>query len=153
MSNTPACLAPGRQGISNNEMTTNSPPVRYDLEERLLEFTAGVIDIVESLSATRAGSHIAGQLIRCGTSPVANYAEAQSGESRKDFIHKLKITLKELRETRVWLLLIQRKVLSKTPGPLVETLNECNELTAIFWASINTAEQNKRKQQTDNGGS
>ena len=80
---------------------------RFDLDERLLNFTCSIIDVVESLSARRAGNHIGGQLIRCGTSPAANYAEAQSAESRKDFIHKLKVVLKELRESRVWLLVIQ----------------------------------------------
>ena len=74
----------------------------YDLEERTVKFAGCIIDIVESLPATRAGSHIASQLVRSGTSPASNYAEAQGAESRKDFVHKLKISLKELQEMRVW---------------------------------------------------
>lgn len=117
--------------------------VKYDLEERLLDFTSLLIDVLESLSATRVGNHVAGQLVRCGTSPLANYAEAQSAESRKDFVHKFKIVLKELRETRVWMLLIQRKALSSKVGLVNDGLTECDELIAIFQASIRTAQQNR----------
>jgi len=80
---------------------TNNGNRKYDLGERLLEFTVRIIDVVDALPNTRAGNHIAGQLIRCGTSPAPNYGEAQSAESRNDFIHKIKIALKELRETKV----------------------------------------------------
>ena len=117
--------------------------VKYDLEERLLDFTSLLIDVLESLSATRVGNHVAGQLVRCGTSPLANYAEAQSAESRKDFVHKFKIVLKELRETRVWMLLIQRKTLSANLDLVNSGLTECDELIAIFRASIKTAQQNR----------
>jgi len=74
---------------------------KYDLEERLIQFALLIIDIVEMLPNTRAGNHIAGQLIRSGTSPAFNYAEAQVAESRDDFIHKMKICLKELKETHI----------------------------------------------------
>ena len=67
----------------------------YDLEDRLINFAVLMIDIVEALPNTRASNHIAGQLVRSGTSPASNYGEAQSAESRKDFIHKMKIALKE----------------------------------------------------------
>ena len=83
----------------------------FDLEERLIAFTVRVISVVESLPATRAGNQVAGQLVRCGSSPAPNYAEAQAAESRSDFIHKMKVCLKGLRETRVWLLIAQRKPL------------------------------------------
>ena len=76
----------------------------YDLQERLIEFAVRVLNVVESLPNSRVGNHVAGQLIRSGTSPAPNYGEAQSAESRKDFIHKMKVALKELRETLVWLL-------------------------------------------------
>jgi four helix bundle protein len=115
---------------------------KFDLEERLLEYTGRVIDVVERLPTTRAGSHIANQLIRCGTSPLANYSEAQSAESRMDFIHKLKVALKELRETRIWLRLIQRKTIAGAPDRLQPLLGECDELIAIFVASIKTARKN-----------
>ena len=74
---------------------------KYDLEERLIQFAPLIIDIVEMLPNTRAGNHIAGQLIRSGTSPAFNYGEAQVAESRDDFIHKMKICLKELKETHI----------------------------------------------------
>ncbi len=73
---------------------------KYDLEQRLIEFAVAIIRITESLSNTRAGNHLAGQLVRSGTSPALHYGEAQSAESRDDFIHKLKILLKELRESK-----------------------------------------------------
>ena len=118
---------------------------KFDIEDRLLNFAAAVVDIVESLPSARTGNHVAGQLIRCGTSPAANYAEAQSAESRRDFIHKMKICLKELRESRVWLKLIQRKNLSGTPDKVTQAVAECDELIAIFRSSISTAEQNAGK--------
>lgn len=79
-------------------MTENK---KYDLEERLIEFAVLIIKVAESLNNTKAGNHIAGQLVRSGTSPALQYGEAQSAESRNDFIHKLKILLKELRESLV----------------------------------------------------
>jgi four helix bundle protein len=86
----------------------NKTDRRYDLEERLTMFADRILNVVDSLPRTRTGTHIGNQLVRCGSSPVANYGEAQSAESRSDFIHKLKLSLKELRETRIWLRLIQR---------------------------------------------
>ena len=85
----------------------------FDLEERLIDFAVRIIRAAEFLPKSKVGNHIAGQLIRCGTSPAPNYGEAQSAESRSDFIHKMKISLKELRETRVWLLMIIRSKLIK----------------------------------------
>jgi four helix bundle protein len=115
----------------------------FDLEERLVTFAVRVIGVVEALPATRAGSHVAGQVLRCGTSPAPNYAEAQAAESRSDFLHKMKICLKELRETKVWLLIASRKPLIEPTGKLEPLLNECNELIAIFAASISTAQKNR----------
>jgi len=77
--------------------------MKYDLEERLVNFAIKIIDVVESLPRTRAGNHLAGQLIRSGTSPAFNYGEAQAAESRSDFVHKIGIVLKELKETRICL--------------------------------------------------
>ena len=94
------------QGILNGEVMSERT---FDLEDRLVEFAVLVIDVVDGLPKTRAGNHIAGQLIRSGTSPAPNYGAAQSAESRKDFIHKMKVSLKELRETLVWLKIIRRK--------------------------------------------
>lgn len=81
----------------------------FDLEERLIEFASRIIDIVEAIPNSRAGNYIAGQLVRCGLAPALLYGEAQSAESRDDFAHKMKIGLKELKETRVCLKLIQRQ--------------------------------------------
>jgi four helix bundle protein len=113
----------------------------YDLEERLIDFAVRIIRTVESLPKSRVGNHIAGQLIRCGTSPAPNYGEAQSAESRPDFIHKMKICLKELRETRVWLLMIVKANLIKTVAKLEPLINENNELISIFVTSIKTSKR------------
>jgi four helix bundle protein len=114
----------------------------YDLEQRLLEYAAAIIRLVEQLPASRAGNHVAGQLLRSGTSALPNHGEAQAAESRRDFIHKLKICHKELKESARWLRLIQRVPLlaEETVGPL---LSETDELTRIFASSIRTAEANR----------
>ena len=117
---------------------------KYDLEERLLAFSVRIIKIVEHLPNTRTGNHVAGQLLRSGTSPYTDHGEAQAAESPKDFIHKLRISLKELRETHRWLKLIQRVPLIKKPELLNDILEETEELIKIFVASIKTAEK-KRK--------
>src|SRR5438874_7457534 len=81
---------------------------RFNLEDRLLEFSARIIRLVDALPNTRAGNHVAGQLLRCGTSPYGNHGEVEAAESRKDFVHKLRVCLKELKETRRWLRLLQK---------------------------------------------
>ena len=118
---------------------------KFDIEERLIDFAVRIIRTAESLPKTKAGKHIAGQLTRCGTSPAPNYGEAQSAESIADFIHKMKICLKELRETRVWLLMIIRAHLIKSESKLKPLIDENNELISIFVKSINTAKQNQEK--------
>jgi four helix bundle protein len=115
---------------------------KFDLKERLLEFASAVIDLSEKLPASRAGNHISGQLLRSGTSPYPNHAEAESAESRDDFIHKLKICLKEMRETRRWARLIQRKDWAREDPTLLFVLSESEELIRIFVASIRTARHN-----------
>jgi len=75
----------------------------HDIEERLLEYSVRIIKIIGQLPNTRAGNHVAGQLLRSGTSAYPNHGEAQAAESPKDFIHKLQISLKELREAHRWL--------------------------------------------------
>ena len=117
----------------------------FDLEERLIDFAVRIIRIVESLPKTKVANHIAGQLVRCGTSPAPNYGEAQSAESRSDFIHKMKVALKELRETKVWLLMIVRAKLIKPVSKLDSLIKENDELISIFMSSIKTAKQNKKK--------
>ena len=119
--------------------------IQYDLETRLVDFAVRVIETVEALPATRTGNHIGGQLLRSGTSPAPNYGEAQSAESRKDFVHKIKIVLKELRETKVWLKIICRKSLAKSSSAVDALTAECDELISIFVASVKTAEKNRNK--------
>lgn len=118
-------------------------PKKYDIEERLIKFSLQIIDLVEMLPKNRTGNHFAGQLIRSGTSPALNYGEAQVAESRDDFIHKMKICLKELKETNVALQIIQRKPLVNDMTMLENILNESGELISIFVKSIETAKKNK----------
>ena len=116
----------------------------YDLEERLLAYTVIIIKIVEMLPNTKTGNHVAGQLLRSGTAPYPNHGEAQAAESPKDFIHKLRISLKELRETYRWLKLIRRVLLIPAADLLDEVLEETDELIRIFVASIQTSEKKQR---------
>ena len=113
----------------------------YDLEERLLEYSVRIIRLIEALPKTRAGNHVAGQLLRSGTSPLANHGEAQAGESRADFNHKLKVCLKELREALRWLKLVRRVPLVRPADKIDALLQETEELIRIFVKSIQTSQQ------------
>ena len=113
------------------------------LEERLIEFAVTIIGIIDALPNSKAGNHIANQLVRSRTSPAPNYGEAQSAESRRDFIHKMKISLKELRETMIWLKIIVRKQMCGT-DQIQAAIIECDELVAIFVKSTKTADENSR---------
>ena len=115
----------------------------FDLQDRLIDFAVRVMNVVEALPNNRIGNHIAGQLLRSGTAPAPNHGEAQSAESRKDFVHKIKIALKELRETHVWLLMIQRRPLIEPQEKLAPIIGECNELIAVFVTSVKTAQKNQ----------
>jgi len=116
---------------------------KYDLEERLIDFGVSMIKTAESLPKSFAGNHLAGQLVRSGTAPALHYGEASSAESRNDFIHKMKIALKELRETNNCLKVIDR-IKWLLDGMIKPDLKECNELISIFVKSINTAQKNKQ---------
>jgi len=109
-----------------------------DIQERLIEFSAGIFKLCEDLPKTTSGRHIAKQLLRCGTAPAAHYAEARGAESRNDFIHKLKLCSKELNETQVWLKIITRNNLMP-PTKINSIGNETVELNKIINASIKTA--------------
>ena len=115
-----------------------------DPAERLLDFAARVGKVVDALPESRLGRHIAGQLVRSGTSPAPNYAEACGAESRRDFVHKLSIALKELRESRCWIQLIIKAELLPEQR-LSEILDECEQLSAIVAKSIVTAKTNQNK--------
>lgn len=116
---------------------------KFNLEERLLEFAARIIRVSESMKRSRAGNHIADQLLRSGTSPFGHHGEAEGAESRDDFIHKIKVCYKELRESRRWLRLVQRAELITRPNLLDGLLNEADELVRIFASSIRTAQRNR----------
>jgi len=116
---------------------------RFDLEDRLLEFSARIIRLADSLPNTRAANHLAGQLLRCGTSPYGNHGEVEAAESRKDFVHKLKICLKELKETRRWLRLAAKSAIVSA-SKMTAILSETEELIKIFFSSIRTAERNAK---------
>jgi four helix bundle protein len=116
---------------------------QYDLEDRLLRYAAEVIRLTEHLSEGKAAAHVGGQLLRSATSPLSNHAEAQAAESPQDFIHKLKISLKELRESKRWLLLIRLVPLVTPPSAVDAVLQETEELIKIFVASIKTSEKRR----------
>lgn len=111
---------------------------KYDLEERLINFALQMMKLTTQIQKSKLGHHFSNQIGRSGSSPALNYGEAQAAESKKDFVHKLKIILKELRETRISLILIIRHPLVNSPSLLESDLQECNELIGIFTKSIKT---------------
>ena len=115
----------------------------YDLQERFICYAVRIIKVAEALPNTKTGNHIRNQLLKSGTSPAANYGEAQSAESKADFIHKLKIALKELRETEVWLKISFQAELIQPTDKLKPILNETDELISILFKSIETAKKTK----------
>jgi len=119
---------------------------KYDLEERLIEFAIAIIKLGELLPKTRAGITLGSQIVRSGTSPALNYGEAQAAESRRDFIHKFGIILKELRETKVCLKIIKGAGLLKNTEIIAINLKEVDELIAIYVKSISTAKKKMIKQ-------
>jgi four helix bundle protein len=125
--------------------TSNEKKQPWDLEDRLLDFSARIIRLVESLPRNRSGNHLGGQLLRSGTSPLLNHGEAEAAESRADFIHKLRVSLKELRETLRCLRLVQRVPLVTPAKQLEPLINETDELIRIFVASIRTSESRRAR--------
>ena len=114
---------------------------RKILEKRLINFAVLIVDMVDELSASKRSNHLLSQLVRSGTSPALNYAEAQSAESKKDFIHKMSLSLKELRETLICLMIIQKSKKWRHNPALITAINECDELVSIFVKSIQTAKK------------
>ncbi len=108
-----------------------------DIEELLIGFAVRIVRLSGQLPRTQAGRHVSGQLLRSGTAPAAHYAEARGGESTKDFIHKLRIALKELNESRVWLKIIIRSEMQPA-SRLDDLAEECDQLCRIINASIKT---------------
>ena len=115
---------------------------KYDLNDRLIDFGVMVIDLSNNINHSSAGVYLANQILRSGVSPALHYGEAQGAESRKDFIHKLGILIKELRETLNALKIIKKAQLTNASEKLDNVLSECNELISIFNKSIETAKKN-----------
>lgn len=111
-----------------------------DLERRLIDFAVRVIKVADALPESPAGKHIGRQILRSGTSPAPNYAEARGAESTADFVHKLKIALKELNESCVWLKMICQAELMKQEL-LNDLIDENQQLCRMLNASIKTAKQ------------
>src|SRR5215203_5420958 len=114
------------------------------LEDRLVNFAVRIIKLSACLPKTSAGKHIAGQLLRSGTSPAPNYGEARGAESHADFVHKLRIVLKELNETSIWLRIIKQSQLLREER-LADIIEENNSLSKIFTASLVTSRARKGK--------
>ena len=109
------------------------------LQRRLVSFAVKIIELVGRLPKTSAGRHVSGQILRSGTSPAPNYGEARGAESRAGFVHKLRIAVKELNETGIWLLIILEARMA--PAAVVENLiKEDRQLAWILGASIRTAQ-------------
>lgn len=119
---------------------------KFNLEDRLIKFSVLIIGICSKLENSKAGIHLSNQLLRSGTSPALNYGEAQSSESRRDFIHKVKIVLKELRETKINLNIIEEADLIPDKSITTQAIKESSELIAIFVKSAETATANLKAQ-------
>ena len=118
-----------------------------DLENRLIEFSLNLIELVDRLPASEAGEHLSGQLIRSGTATALIYGEARSAESPKDFTHKMQLILKELRECSIILRIIQRARLNGDfQKPVLDkAMDENNQLIAIFVTSVKTSKRRLNK--------
>ena len=111
----------------------------FDLQERFVDYAVRIIKLSEALPETKAGKHVSMQILRSGTSSAPNYGEAQSAESRADFVHKLKIALKELRETEIWLKIIAKAKMISPASQVTPLLQETDELIAILFKSVESA--------------
>ena len=126
------------------DQTEKSSQMRADeLEARLIDFAVRIVKLSAGLPRTSAGKHIAGQILRSGTSPAPNYGEARGAESHADFVHKLRIVLKELNETSIWLRIINSSQVLKTEL-LSDIIKENAELCRIFTASLKTARSSSK---------
>ena len=115
---------------------------KYDLEDRLVKFAIMILEVCDLLPNSKAGQNLEYQLSKSGTAPALMYGEVQAAESRADFIHKMKMLLKELRETKISLRIINEKPIVQN-SKVDSTLKECNELIGIFTKSIETAKKNR----------
>jgi len=116
----------------------------FDLQDRFIDYAVRFIKLSEALPQTKAGKHVSSQILRSGTSPAPNYGEAQSAESKADFVHKLKVALKELGETEIWLKIIAKAKMIKSASLVAPLLQETDELIAILFKSVETAGKVRR---------
>jgi len=116
----------------------------YDIEIRLIEFSVQVVVFIEGIPQSKAAIYLGSQLLRSGISPALNYGEAKAAESKNDFIHKMKVCLKELRETYNCLRIIHLAKIFDIEKQVLDLISECNELISIFVKSINTASKSQR---------
>lgn len=117
----------------------------FDLQDRFIDYAVRIIKLSEALPETKASKHVSSQILRSGTSPAPNYGEAQSAESTADFVHKLKIALKELRETEIWLKIIAKAKMIQSAALVAPLLQETDELIAILFKSVSTAQKSKSR--------
>jgi four helix bundle protein len=117
------------------------PAMQYDLQDRLIDLSVRVTRVCDGLPSTRVGKHVAGQLVRCGTAAAPLHAEASAAESRKDFVHKLGMCLKELRETMSWLRYLQPLGIGDQTAT-DESISDTDRAIAIVYTSIKTAKRN-----------
>ncbi|MEM1157080.1 MAG: four helix bundle protein [Verrucomicrobiota bacterium] len=116
----------------------NGEEAVYDPEERLVEFSARCIRLADTLNGSMSATHVAKQLLRSATSPYANHGEVEAAESQAEFNHKISICLKELRETKCWLQLVQKVSLVESPERVTALLEENEERICIFFSSLRT---------------
>ena len=116
----------------------------FDLQDRLIDYAVRIIRLSEALPETKAGRHVSAQMLRSGTSPAPNYGEAQSAESKADFVHKLKVALKEMRETEIWLKIILNAQMASA-SQLEPLIRETDELIAILFTSVATAKKRNER--------
>ncbi|MBO0721520.1 MAG: four helix bundle protein [Blastocatellia bacterium] len=120
---------------------------RHDLGDRLFEYAARIVCLVESLSPSIVGKRVGDQLLRSGTSSGANYEEAQAAESHDDFVHKLQIALKEMRESNFWLRLLARTKIVPM-DQIADLIDESNQLKAMLSKSVATAKGTSKSQKS-----
>src|SRR5689334_3348673 len=127
-----------------NQAAMENKSLKFDLEDRLVDFACMCLEVCELLPHSKAGQNLEFQLSKSGTAPALIYGEAQAAESRADFLHKMKMVLKEIRESRVNLKIIKRKPVV-VHQKIDIAFNEANQLMAIFIKSIETAKGNDER--------
>jgi four helix bundle protein len=143
-SQTETAECPQSEASQSEASRANTSQSRADeLEERLIDSAVRIINLTSRLPKTPAGKHIAGQILRSGTSPAPNYGEARGAESPADFVHKLGVVLKELNETSIWLRVIERSGILRREL-LSEIIEENRALGKFIASSLRTARTRRK---------